>query len=123
MKAQIPQGMRQAAIDAWDNDGFLTPESEARLEATLRWLHDKLSTLKRYDFNPHDGEQGMEEEKLGDYIFFADVAQMFVQPEPEMPEELKDVWLDKVEYMHFTCEQYNRALLEGFRRGQKAVGR
>ncbi len=35
--------------------------------------------LKRYDFNPHDGEQGMEESLDGDFVTYADYLEMKFQ--------------------------------------------
>ncbi len=46
--------------------GFTEPEAP-----------EEIKDIKRYDFNPHDGEEGMELSADGDYILFTDAIEAF----------------------------------------------
>jgi len=122
----IPKGMLEAAIlsHPFDPRTKFIPEM---LEAALRWLSDnpivptakqsaELESLCRINDEP----------MCMDAIFYCSEWQrrMFLAPEPEVPEEVKDLLVDaSVRYPDVPRSvpgYYNDLILEAFRRGQKA---
>jgi len=89
----VPEGMLRVACRAYQNPSFDWADDEHYgvftrpvLEAALRWWTENGPPLmKRFNFNPHDGEQGMEEEVDGDYVLYADICRMFLASEQEEP--------------------------------------
>ena len=71
--ATISRGLME-----WERRMFLTSKAEEMPEDLhpLRQIEDRIRGVKRFDFNPHDGEVGMEESADGDYIRYRDMVDL-----------------------------------------------
>jgi hypothetical protein len=132
-----PEGMLKAAIDAqWNESGahpsarkILAAEEavkscvKAGLEAALRWLSEN-------PIVPTDGEtkriwrdtglcNEVDDSEL-QCIAAEWQRRMFLAPEPEVSEEIKDLLLPNIECGFFKPEVVNERMIECYRRGQKA---
>ena len=123
-KIIVPSGMFEAAKNSEYEPGSV--EVRSILEAALRWLSENpiVPTIEQtgslIDWYNH--------KKFGNGAV-SDCAvewqrRMFLAPEPEVPEELKDLLLDEniptADYSRPNRDYYNTQILEAFRRGQKS---
>ena len=124
-KFVIPEKMLIAAVlEAANKD--LHGEENVRLgrlhlRGALRWLDGELgndSNINRYcdeNFKGYDGTA----QRIGFRMGIDYVRRTFLAPEPEMPEEIKDLLWKDDEYSHKDAEVSSR-LAEAYRRGQQS---
>lgn len=129
-KIVVPTGMIEAAHVAWQMHpirGYDPDDAiNKALEAAIRWLSENpiVPTRKQWD------EIGASPEVYGHVYSNSDEAEielcvawqrrMFLAPEPEIPEAVKDLlefWIDIGNAE--TSSDTNRRILEAYRRGQK----
>ncbi len=122
-KYVVPDGMLKAVQVAlgewWKTHSSFNGDSSVDLvlEVATDWVMVNFASIKRFDFNPHDGEEGMELAADGDYLLYEDVCRMFLAPEPKVPEEVRS--LLRMDIMG-DWVQIHAAILEAYRRGQQA---
>lgn len=121
MKIQVPDGMLKAA---WAIVGSNDDEALCSLvlEAALRWLSDELQKMTQDD--PY--ENLLRSESMGEYdrrvgfnLAIKKVIHTFLVPEPEIPEEVKDLLVEP-DISKWRGDELNAAVIEAFRRGQKS---
>jgi len=121
-KILVPDGMRYAAGAATkgvDPDGCLI---YLAIEEALRWLIENpiAPTLEQTEAMRRLFRYADEPLQV-----YCDVAvewqrRMFLAPEPEAPEEIKDLLLPNIEHGFFKPEILNKRMAECFRRGQQS---
>lgn len=103
MEIKVPEGMLKAAVHSAMRDGLQYDSIPIIIEAALRWLDSLLAAMEK----DNDGHTA--------YCAAIDeVRRMFLAPEPEIPEDIKDL-LGSPEMTHT-----NECIIEAYRRGQKA---
>jgi hypothetical protein len=123
-KVVVPDGMLEAAL------GILTigdpdtwrPIFRNILAAALRWLSANPSELtdEMWHQVSWDGKATIvTRETINGLLRFV-FSRMFLAPEPEAPEEIRDLLVLRAEEMPL-LKQINVNILEAFRRGQKAA--
>ncbi len=111
IKIVVPDGMLKAALDN-GYKRFQAVEITVILEAALRWLSENPPLPTRLQC------EGMwrSAENNGDRYCQEWVKQMFLAPEPEVPEEIKDL-------LEWDCNNgsnyLKKYIVEAFRRGKK----
>jgi hypothetical protein len=115
----VPEGMFTAFIGAENHDG---PKWDDRvlykmLKAALLWLSENpiVPTLEQAEYM-YDGAKGSHSASI-QYCMTEWQRRMFLAPEPWHPEEIKDMLSDGKDAASM---QYNKDILEAFRRGQKS---
>ena len=126
-KIIVPEFVLKAASDAWNATKTGDRVTHNIAEAALCWLSE----------NPIVPTQQQASEMWQVYVGLRGNAvdsiagcmaewqrRMFITPEPEVPEEVKDLLLDEniptADYSRPTRDYYNTQILEAFRRGQKS---
>lgn len=122
-KIVVPSGMKLAALAGFEGSksGPWEAQMSDALEAALRWLSEN-------PIVPTDGQVNRLQEQKPDgvsWIRWTSVEyqrRMFLAPEPEAPEEVKDlIWdLDHTGWQT-TGEKHNKEIAEAFRRGQNST--
>lgn len=131
-KIVVPQGMLAAAYE-YCPASFAMPAVRAMLEAALLWAsqHPLYPTIEQ-QFSLHDSwpRSLTYDEKsthpIQDQIFYSIVEWQriaFLAPEPEVPEEVKDLLVDIGISPELSVgrRQFNGNIVEAFRRGQKST--
>ena len=129
-KIIVPEGMEHAVVrEVFEQCGRVDyhPQIRVGLEAALLWLSEnpiaptdeQVEELQEYSFNNIHGSKMQLVWSLFEWQ-----RRMFLAPEPEVPEEVKDLLLDEniptADYSRPTRDYYNTQILEAFRRGQKS---
>lgn len=118
-KYKVPEGMWEAAAKNWRNiygHGSHHGEISTVIEAALLWLDDE---LKKMDVPNITAWQA------GRNATLADIRKLFIVPEPEASEAVKDLMWSAVPANDgsrgsTTVEQAESRILEAYRRGRKS---
>jgi hypothetical protein len=122
-KIVVPEGMLKAAI-ASHNDAVLkgnTPLVRDALEAALRWLAENPivpTTEQVLAVRRACGETHTALTEKAKPLFAEWQRRMFLAPEPEVPEEIKDL-LDPLDPYPYKSV-HNPQVLEAYRRGKES---
>lgn len=113
-KYVVPYEMLKAAFDALsvaERQGE-PPAYATAIEAAIRWL------LPQF---PACSPAASDEFKLGFYAAFNEVEKMFLAPEPEIPEAVKErMWGQSLKHLSPTDEAHNRQIAEAYELGLRA---
>ena len=93
-KIVVPDGMLKAAIECRNLEGIHKRTFEAILEAALRWLSDNPIKPTRHQVT---------ELMVIPFMFEEWQRRMFLAPEPEIPEELRDMVCVCSQRRHHSC--------------------
>ncbi len=123
-KIVVPEGMLKAVDAAWINaHGGPHPQASPKvakdiedgirfdLEAALLWQNEKLNAMLKP--SPRNETQAAYNAAV------EDVRRMFLAPEPEVPEEIKDLFVGQ-ETLDNKGTEMNHRIHEAYRRDQKA---
>jgi hypothetical protein len=123
-KIKVPDGMLEAAMRASMEAGLpIGPSTELRvvIEAALRWL-----SAGHMDFPLPLLKEILEavpgwklNETVIQNVLHQGLRRMFLAPEPEVPEELRELLMTGADEGTFNWA-VNKAIMEAFRRGQKS---
>ena len=126
VKVKVPQGMFNAAMDCHN---YIPDHRIIRkeLEAALRWLSEnpivptkeQIDSMIGSNSQLHWGWDTYWREHTSAWITEWQ-RRMFLTPEPEVPEAIKDLLLPNIESGFFKPEIVNERLAEAFWRGQKS---
>lgn len=116
-KIVVPDGMLKAAQGAISDD-ISYFDCEGILEAALRWQDAELKKMYDKVNQPFGCDSEAESNRLsnvrhGRLCAIEDVRRMFLAPEPEVPEEIKDL-------MDRWGNRFDEAILQAYRRGLAA---
>lgn len=118
-KIVVPEGMVQAAEAACDRRNGATCRQQ--LEAALRWLSENpivpTDEQAKELQNRYYGDGHLQQGSAFAYAAVEWQRRMFLAPEPEVPEELREHW-KQGNGLEESC--HNQTLLLGYRLGQKA---
>jgi hypothetical protein len=107
-KIKVPDGMLKAAQEADSGD------DRVFLEAALRWLSERLDQLEKVRPNWNRSEAD------GWNLAMNNVRDLLLVPEPEIPEEVKDLlWDLSHSGWQATGEKHNTEIIEAFNRGRR----
>jgi hypothetical protein len=108
-KIKVPEGMRFAVEkDLWKAECGKDSAVNVILKASILWLDGELKSMRSMRLEDHErGYNGA----------LDDVRRMFLDPEPEVPEDVRP--LLKMSIIG-DWVQIHSAILEAYRRGQKA---
>jgi hypothetical protein len=145
-KIVVPEGMLKAAWHAqlpadnptweWDEGDEMQRKFYRRIfEAALRWLAENpiptttnsMCALVRYCRNKYSPQiwESWTEWARSEVLLVEWQRRMFLAPEPEIPEEVKDLLANTEQFtgipLTIARAQYNSDIIEAFHRGQKAV--
>ena len=125
-KIVVPEGMMKAAIFAWRLHpirGYPPEDAVCKaVEAALRWLseHPIVPTQKQSRKLYADVPQGLLVDEVPSWYAVEWQRRMFLAPESEVPEEIKDLlWSIGGTWMQ-TDKKHNNEVAEAYRRGKEA---
>lgn len=126
-KVLVPQGMLKAGITAIQRFGPTEKTGEEcfaiGLEAAIIWLHEQdLTDNMIHEFYSGECEAGVSFDFLRKFWKSMLRRMIFFAPEPEVPEQVKDLLCADIESGFFKPEILNERIIEAYRRGQKATG-
>ena len=116
-KIQVPEGMIKAINEHWRHGVQL----EGLIEAALHWLIEKgfdekeINAYCEANFKGYDGTA----QRIGFRMGIDYVRRMFLAPEPEVPEAIKDL-LEGPEEPGISAREANWRVIEAYRRGQQS---
>ena len=131
-RISVPEGMLKAAVSAaWKHIGFSSPHASSRvageieesflvsLEAALRWLSENPIVPNELQFSRLYDESDLKDGRLTYHAVIEWQLRMFDAPEPEVPEEIKDLLVD-LDSETTTGERRDRnvSVIEAYRRGK-----
>lgn len=125
-KIKVPEGMLKAFHRSEAHDGLKWDDNvlENMLEAALRWLSDNPIVPTRDDVLKMNRGWHFEVEIISAITEWQ--RRMFLAPEPEIPEEVKDLLWSETLYagdqkFFEAVPRINENVIEAFRRGQRSA--
>ena len=129
MKIKLPEGMLEAA-DQRQRSDVERRFTKAIVEAVLLWISENPIVPTDEQIRKCAKAAGCAwDSGMWDFDltrrFYAEMQRMFLKPEPEVPEAIKDLLIgpkivDDTE-AGITCREHNAAVLEAYNRGRNSV--